>query len=281
LNYEGYKRFVFACALTVLAVALAVLVGWAADIDAFKTVLPGYPEMKPVGAGGFLLLAVGLFLSVQDENDRRFRWATGVIGCIITASGVSVLGVYLFQFSTQIDAALLPNLDSTPGSPGPQFSPISALNFILAGIAMALVRSSRFRQLSGILVVLALIATYAAILGHLYHADTFYGFSDINGMPLHTAFLFIVTGAGLLWRNREFRLIRLMSSDSLGGAAARRLIPFVHRLASSGRAGPWSIRHRFRQRDVDVCAGDPDTRDRFVLQPYHAQGRRKKAPCRI
>lgn len=208
-------------------ISLAVLIGWAADIDVAKTVLPGYPEMKPAGAGGFLLLAFGLCLSVQDANDRRFRWAAPVIGSIVAVAAVIVLGKYLFHVSNDIGAVLVPDLGPVPGSPGSRISPISALSFIFVGVSMALVRSGRFKQLSGGLVMLALIATYASVLGHLYHADTLYGFSGIDGMPLHTAFLFIVTGAGLLWRNREFHLIRLMNSSSLGGAAARRLIPFV------------------------------------------------------
>jgi diguanylate cyclase (GGDEF)-like protein/PAS domain S-box-containing protein len=225
LRLKSQKGIVYLCAATMSVVSLAVLFGWVEDIGALKTVLPGYPEMKPAGAGGFLLLALGLVLSVQDDNDRRFRWAPIAIGGIVIAAGTVVLGAYIFHFSSPINSALVPNLD--PASTASRVSPISAFSFIFIGISLALARSRRFSQASGTLVVLALIATYAAILGHLYHADTFYGFAGINGMPLHTAFLFIVTGIGLLWSNREFRLIRLITSNSLGGSAARRLIPFV------------------------------------------------------
>ena len=221
------SNFISACSVAVAAVAAAVLAGWAADIGALKTVLPGYPEMKPAGAGGFLLLAVGLFILEQDENDRRFRWAAPVTGGITAAAAAIVLGKYLFQVSNDIGAVLVPDLGPAPGTPGSKISPVSALTFIFLGVSIALVRSRRFRQLSGVLVVIALAATYAALLGHLFHADTFYGFSGINGMPLHTAFLFIVIGGALLWSNREFHLMSLIASESLGGAAARRLIPSV------------------------------------------------------
>lgn len=225
LNFEGYKQFVIACAMTQIAVALAVLVGWVAEIETFKTVFPGFPEMKPGGAGGFLLLAIGLISSVRAENERRFRWVPIVTGGIAAAGGIVVLAAYVFHVSSPVDAAVIPNLDSA--STASRVSPISAVSFIFIGVSMALVRRRRFGQASGILVVLAIIATYAAVLGHLYRADTFYGFSGLNGMPLHTAFLFLVTGAGLLSGNRDFGLMKLLTSDSIGGAAARRLIPFV------------------------------------------------------
>lgn len=216
-----------ACSAATAAVAAAVLAGWATDIGTLKTVLPGYPEMKPAGAGGFLLLAVGLFLSVQDENDRRFRWATPVTGGITAVAAAIILGKYVLNISNDIAAVLVPDLGPAAVPPGSKISPISALTFIFLGVSIALMRSRRFKQVGGVLVVLALAATYAALLGHLFHADTFYGFSGINGMPLHTAFLFIVIGGALFFSNREFHLMRLIASDSLGGAAARRLIPSV------------------------------------------------------
>ncbi len=206
-------------------VALAVLLGWVAGIDALKTGLPGYPEMKPAGAGGFLLLAIGLSFSGLDADDRRFRWVPVVTGSIAVAAGIVVLIAYVFHVSSPIDSALIPNLDSA--STASRISPVSAISFISLGIAVALTRSRRFAQVSGVCVVVAMVGTYGAVLGHLYGADTFYGFSGINGMPVHTAFLFLVLGTGLLWVNREFWLIRLVTSESLGGTAARRLIPVV------------------------------------------------------
>lgn len=222
---RSQRGIVYICSAVTAAVSLAVLFGWAAGFDAPKTILPGYPEMKPAGAGGFLLMALGLALSVRDERGRRFRWAPAVTGCIVAAGGAIVLCAYIFHISSQINSALIPNLD--PASATTRVSPISACSFILLGISLALVRLRRFDQFGGCLATLALAATYVAILGHLYHANTFYGFSDINGMPLHTAFLFIVMGIGLFARNRGFHLVRLITSDSLGGAAARRLIPIV------------------------------------------------------
>lgn len=218
LSSRFHTTIIHICAATAVAASLAVLFGWAAGFDLLKTVLPGYPEMKPAGAGGFLLLALGLSLT-------RFRWVPVATGTIVVAAGIVVLAAYAFHLSSGIDSALIPNL--SPESNASKISPISAFSFIFLGVAMILVWSGRFSQVSGGLVVLAMMATYAAVIGHLYHADTFYGFSGFNGMPLHTAFLFLVIGTGLLLRNREFGLIKLITSDSLGGAAARRLIPFV------------------------------------------------------
>lgn len=219
------RGLIYFCSALAAAVSLAVLYGWAADIETLKTVLPGYPQMKPAGAGGFLLLAIGLALSLADDEKHGFRWPPMVIGTVAALGGATVLVSYFFQISSRIDSSLIPNLD--PSAAASRVSPISAVCFVLLGIAMAAVRSSRLSQLSGALVAIALVVTYAASLGHLYKAESFDGFSDLNGMPLQTAFLMLVIGTGLLWRNTEFYFIKLVSSSYLGGEAARYLIPAV------------------------------------------------------
>lgn len=216
---------IYFCSAIAAVVSLAVLYGWAADIETLKTVLPGYPQMKPAGAGGFLLLAIGLAISLADDEDHRLRWPPTVIGTIAALGGAIVLVSYFFQISSHIDTSLIPNLD--PSATASRVSPISAVCFVLLGVAMAAVRLPRLAQLSGTLVAIALVATYAASLGHLYKAESFDGFSDLNGMPLQTAFLMLVIGTGLLWRNTDFYFIRLVSSSYLGGEAARYLIPAV------------------------------------------------------
>lgn len=204
---------------------LAVLCGWWADIVVFKSVLDGFPEMKPAGAGGFFLVGLALVLSGYGHHTKRFRWLPAVSGCIIAIGGIAVLAAYTFQISSPIDTALIPNLD--PASTHSRVSPVSAINFIFLGAAIILARSRGFGHLCGVLATFVITTAYASLLGHLYSANTFYGLSGINGMPLHTAFLFMVAAVALLSENREFPLVELLASDSLGGASARRLVPVV------------------------------------------------------
>ncbi len=216
---------IFLAGAILMVLSLAVLCGWWADIGLLKSVIDGFPEMKPAGAGGFFLVGLAFVFSSYSHRTKRFRWLSIVSGGIIAAGGAAVLLAYVFQISIPIDAALIPNLG--PGSTHSRVSPVSAVNFIFLGVSLILAKWRGLGHLSGVLTTFVVAAAYTSLLGHLYGANTFYGFSGINGMPLHTAFLFIAAGVALLGENREFPLVELLASDSLGGASARRLVPVV------------------------------------------------------
>lgn len=219
------QAFLLLCSLATVAIAALVLFGWVSDVTILKTVLPGYPEMKPVTAVSFVLMGMALGLTTFTDRNPWLRYITAFAGWAAVAVSLLMLGAYLFHFSTGADRFLVPDLDTA----GSRMSPHSTLNFLLIGISFAFLnaRGSAFRQLSGVAALAAMAATYAAILGHLYHADLLYGVSKLNGMAPHTAFLFFIVAAGLAWQNGNFRIVRLLRSDSLGGTAARRLLPFV------------------------------------------------------
>lgn len=68
---------------------------------------------------------------------------------------------------------------------------------------------------------------YAALLGHLYHAESLYGSASQAGIALNTAVALHLLGFAVLWQNRRFGLVRLLTSQSMGGRAARHLVPWV------------------------------------------------------
>jgi diguanylate cyclase (GGDEF)-like protein/PAS domain S-box-containing protein len=225
-NSESHNRFVLASAITVFFVALSVLAGWIAGIDILKSALPGYPDMKPISAVGFILLTIGLAAEVLGGEQKRFRWITMGIGWFGLAVSLIALAVYVLHFSSVAFSFVVPEVQ--PGSDSRGGRICAAVNFVLFSASLICLRSrGRLRQLSGILAVAVLVITYALILGNLYHADEFYGFSGINGISLHFSFLSVVLAAGMIGQNREFGIVMLLESDSLGGTAARRLIPLV------------------------------------------------------
>jgi diguanylate cyclase (GGDEF)-like protein/PAS domain S-box-containing protein len=225
-NFESPSRFAPACAVTTFAVSVSVLAGWVVGIDFLKSALPGYPEMRPISAVAFLMLSVGLLLTVLDGR-RHFQWIATALGSLTTATALVALAVYVLNFSSGAFSFVIPEMQ--PGSDSRGGRMCAAAIYVLLGASLVLLRSGsgRLRQLSGLFAVVVLVLTYALVLGNLYHAYELYGFSGINGTSLHLAFLSVVMAAGLLSRNRDCGIVRLLASDSLGGTAARRLIPLV------------------------------------------------------
>lgn len=86
-------------ALAVL-VGAVVLTGWALDIAALKSVLPGWVSMKPSTAVAFILAGLGLLLASRERAEVRSQgsaaFGSGICALRLAASsalrGVSICG---------------------------------------------------------------------------------------------------------------------------------------------------------------------------------------------
>lgn len=223
------NRFIFLLSIITVVVAVAALIGWVADIGALKSFLPGHAEMRPVAAIGFILLAVGLAVSSYAREDSRLRYVAAGIGIFTGSMAFLMLSALVLRFSTGFDSFLVPDLNVDPALPGyGTMAPHAPVNFLLISASLTLLAfRDVFKKLGVVCAVLALVATYAALLGHLFQADQFYGFSKVSGMALPTAILFVIVSVGLISLHPKSYIIELLTSDSLGGIAARRLIPVV------------------------------------------------------
>ena len=77
----------------VVLVSLLVLVGWALDNEALKTVLPGLKAMNPGGtAVGFLLASAALWLLVSPGFVARRRLAQALAACVVLMAVLRLAG---------------------------------------------------------------------------------------------------------------------------------------------------------------------------------------------
>lgn len=223
------NRVVFFCAAAILIVALIVLAGWFFDIVYLKSILPDYPEMKPNTAVAFAVVGVGLLFLTMTDRGGRPSYTAIICGVVVCLIGALTLCEYITGFDFGIDNYLIPiSNNGERGVLEGRMSPHSALNFTILGISLALLNGRQFLQkINEVLVFLVSMTTFAALLGLLYGAQRFYGAPTYNSMALHAAGLFFLCSFGFLAANTQSRIVRLVTSDSLGGTAARRLFPAV------------------------------------------------------
>ncbi len=228
---SGFSReaIVFYCALMAFAVAAIALAGWVFDISYFKTILPGFPEMKPNSAVAFAIGAIGLFLiSKHGQGENRSR-AIVSCGALVSLIGFLTLFEYMGGLDLGIDTMLISasRMAAETRFPG-RMSPHSAFNFTVLGISIAaLAGGRRFQKLSEFLAILLSVTTFTAVLGYLYGAEQFYGISKFNSMAVQTIGLFFVFSLGIVTANTRSRMVNLLTASSFGGTAARRLLPCV------------------------------------------------------
>src|SRR4051794_1097689 len=81
---ERLNRISRWCAAAAIVVGLTVACGWAFDMPALRTLLPGFPEMKFNAALAFVLSGTSLWLL----KDSRNRFGT-IAALIVTAMGLA------------------------------------------------------------------------------------------------------------------------------------------------------------------------------------------------
>ncbi len=227
------------CGVAVVMVGLAVLTGWAFDIPALKSALPGLVTMKANTALAFVLSGLALVLkgTRSAANGSPVRsWAHDRQGMVanLCAAAVALLGAvtlceYLCGLDWPIDDLLF---REAPGAiltlhPG-RMAPNTAVNFVLLGVALLILdvemrygrRPAQFLAAAGGLIALL------AFTGYIYGDACFrFGIGRFTAMALHTTVAFGMLSFGILLARPDKGWGVLFSGDTVAARLARRLIP--------------------------------------------------------
>ncbi len=224
-------QFASAAGWIAIGCGAAVLVGWQADVDRLKRIVPGLVSMNPLTAVAFMLAGVSLWLlrhppgaAVPGTARRAGQLAAAAVAVIGLTKVLSYLGLIhppidqlLYSAKLELDGTTMPN----------RMAPNTALNFLLLGGALLTIdragpRGGRPGQLLAVAVALI---SLLALMGYAYGVRWLYGFAAFIPMALHTAALFHVLALGTLAARPQDGIMGLFTSDSPGGTLVRRLLP--------------------------------------------------------
>lgn len=207
-----------------------VLLGWAFDLSALKSVLPSLPPMTPSSALGFMLAGSSLWLLSSEQAGISRRWSGQAAALLVALLGGLTVGETFLGWQPGIDHLLF--RESTLALPGPvpgRPSILSAINFLLAGLYLLLldVKPRMGRWPVDLLAVILIQIALLALIGYACRMPAFYGWTSIlpnKPMALPAAVAFVLLGTGLLCARPDRGLIRIISSSGPGGVVARRLL---------------------------------------------------------
>lgn len=223
------QRVTIIASIAVIAISVAALAGWVLDLHLSRDLLPSSPEMKPNAAVAFLLSGIGLLFATTGHGTRPKYAVSSICGLLVFLFGSITLGEYIFGFDARIDGLLLSlKPHGSAIAAGPRITTYVCVNFALIGLALATQTGSRsFRKISTYLSLLSLVVSYAAVLGYLFGAEYVYGIASSNGTAPYAAALFTIFTIGVLAANFDSPIAKLLTSASLGGSMARKLLPAV------------------------------------------------------
>lgn len=208
------------------ALGLFDLAGWALDIPLLRGDVSNVSPMIP--HTGFLFFLVGLSLWLKNQPSRRLQRLSLGLSLYVGLAGLLFVSEYLFGWNYGIDQLWFPQeiVAYTPLYPG-RPSPQSALNFVLAGLALSLmdVEIARRWHLTETIALLLASIPFLAILGYAYQLPLLYHISILKPIALNSAFNFYFLALGILFARPDRGWMAVFASDTAGGYLLRRLLP--------------------------------------------------------
>ena len=195
-------RVAASSAVFVIALGLAVLVGWLSHTPALIQLLPQLPPMTRNAAACFVLVGVALLMSALGSR----RWV--VVLCAGTVTAVTLLTIVEFVFGVNagIDELLGRSYINVKLSTPGRMSPASAVCFTLASLGLVIAptipskRSAMWLGLNGSIIAAVGMAT---CIGYALGSSDTFSWGHLTRQALHTALGLWVLGLGMValaWR---------------------------------------------------------------------------------
>jgi len=221
-SFSSFKSISKGISLFVAGVGCLVLMGWALDIAALKSVLPGLVSMKSNTALLFVLCGISLWMQVEEKSHRIAQACAFIVAFV----GLLTLGEYMFNGDLGIDQVLFRDTAAGVLYPG-RMSPATTLCFLLIGSALIFLDNSSRNRFRESLVLATFAISGLALIGYLYGVSSLYQIGAYSSMALHTASSFLLFSLGVLFAQPERGLMQTLLADTAGGNILRRLLPVV------------------------------------------------------
>jgi signal transduction histidine kinase len=228
MTYTASQRFLqrLSCHLACVVIAIGVLVvsGWLLNLPVLKSISPRFVAMNPLTAI-FLILGG---LTLRRLAMRPADWFIRVFALIIVLVNAAKLGQYFFGLDFNLDQLLFhAGTSPAPNFPANEIAPNTALTFFLCGLGLLLmdVETRRGFRPAQALFLSAAFIVLVALIGYAYSVLPLYSIGSAIPMALNTAIAFALFCLAGLSARPASGMMRIITSNTTGGAMARRLLP--------------------------------------------------------
>ncbi len=214
-----------AASLLVFVTGYVTLTAWLLNLQPLKSLWPGLVTLKANAAFCLMLSGFSLWLMRNEAMSQRKRFVARSGSVAVLVVGLLTLAEYLFASNLGIDQLLFRESAGAPGTSHPgRMSPLTAFSMALLGTSLFLLTGRRGPFVSQILALAAAPISLTALLGYLYGVKRLYGFASFTEMAPQTAVALLLLCLGILSARPERGVMKVISSESVTGMAARRLL---------------------------------------------------------
>jgi len=219
-----YRKWLKYLAVSVLAIAILVLIGWQWDIIYLTQAIPGSTPMAPLTALVFLLAAASI-LAFWRRHVAGSRVA-GKTGSLLIARVLA--GLVLLTGLLRI-TDLVPMLSGQIAILSGQMTAQTGFCFIFTGLALVLIdRETKAGRVPAQYFALIVAATgLFSVLGYLYRVQPIVGVFTYIPMSLHSGLCFCFLSVAILLAHPDKGIMKELTSSDMGGHTSRSLLPLV------------------------------------------------------
>ena len=219
------RRLSIGISAALVVFGLSVLLGWVSGVDWLTSWNPGHVQTKVNAALCFVLLGVGLGLSVGSASPRRMWLGRGLAFLALALAGATVLE-HLSGVDLGIDQALYRD-PASASSPHPgRFAVQTAVAFLCAALAvLTLGRRTKWGSTSQALGVACASIGAVSLLGYMYGADVLLSTGSATQVSLPASAGLIALGLALIAADPAHSLVRLAADPGPAGQVLRRFLP--------------------------------------------------------
>lgn len=216
----------FSCRASVVVILIGVvsLLGWVFHVEFPKRAAPHLMTLDPLTAVLFILSGIALFRAVKVKRPDKIRMICAVI--VLLGGGLKVAEC-LFDIHLNFDQ-WFGRAVNVAGFFGPvEIAMNTAVAFVFCGLSLLLLdveARGGFRPAQAFIVLVGLIALLALI-GHGYRVLPLSSFGSSVPMALNSAIAFELFSLAALAARPARGMMQVITSDTTGGAMARRLLP--------------------------------------------------------
>lgn len=227
--YDKYKLESISEYLSILIsiIGIIIVIGWIFNFEALKSFLPFFKPISPISALFFVLIGISLFLLQNKRVNTINIQITRILMSIVALISILILIEYIFDVNLGVNRILLDYPLENINIAIMAFN--SALNFLLTSIALLIldkhVNKNKYPA-QYIMLVVALITIFA-VTGFIYGASQLYKLYFYTPISLYTTLLFVLVIPTILFARPNKGLMRVLTSERLGSAFARRILPLI------------------------------------------------------